>query len=87
VWWLGFDCAHCFDYFTMALPIPVRSAVRWGEYRDVAYVEREVERLADQCRDRVRPARGDHRHWWWAGQERLARERIRAAMECRLDLN
>jgi hypothetical protein len=44
VWWLGFDCAHAFDY-TPGM------AVRFGEdvYRDVAYIIHETERLARQC--------------------------------------
>jgi hypothetical protein len=54
VWWFGFDCAHAGDfspsYSKMSLlGIPTG----WGgvvEYRDVAYVERECEALADQLR-------------------------------------
>lgn len=52
VWWLGFDCGHCWDV------MPALTA-RYGKllaeldggrarYRDVAYVKAEVEQLADQ---------------------------------------
>jgi hypothetical protein len=46
VWWIGFDCAHLYDLtpgslrFDRALPDEV--------YRDVAYVRRETEHLAEQ---------------------------------------
>jgi hypothetical protein len=46
VWWFGFDCAHAFDLTPSKLPYapPIFDEV----YRDVAYVRRETERLAEQ---------------------------------------
>lgn len=46
VWWLGFDCGHCGDL----LP-GMSSRVDFGRplvYRDLGYVQREVEMLAEQ---------------------------------------
>jgi hypothetical protein len=46
LWWLGFDCAHCYDLVPglgVLLPRPPRFA-----YRDFAYVRRETEKLAEQ---------------------------------------
>lgn len=55
-WWLGFDCAHfddvspkmnaTMDFMFKVAGAPPRS--RWGTYKDVAYVKREVRRLARQ---------------------------------------
>jgi hypothetical protein len=59
VWWLGFDCGHGFDVmpFTrkmhadrgrdLAAMLETESACRM-QYRDVAYVRAECERLAEQ---------------------------------------
>lgn len=63
VWWLGFDCAHSWDYSGMStkryedhpdanlrsyLARPPESS--WDtQYRDTWYVRREVEQLAEQC--------------------------------------
>jgi hypothetical protein len=49
VWWIGFDCAHAFDY------VPGASArVNYRDerdvYRDQAYVTRETQSLAEQAR-------------------------------------
>lgn len=44
VWWLGFDCAHHGD----VCPSPHMFSPAGYEYRDLAYVRREVERLAEQ---------------------------------------
>ena len=41
VWWLGFDCAHHMD-------LSPGSPYGRGRYRDRAYVENEVRRLAQQ---------------------------------------
>lgn len=56
VTWLGFDCAHCYDYSSMSMrkydEREGRSsfAPSWHEsYRDLHYVRREVESLAEQC--------------------------------------
>ena len=45
VWWLGFDCAHCYDL------MPAFDTHRHSEYRSLAYVRREVEKLARQAHD------------------------------------
>lgn len=47
VWWLGFDCSHC-DDLTPRL-ISLMGGKSFGEiYRDIPYVQNEVESLADQ---------------------------------------
>jgi hypothetical protein len=50
VWWFGFDCGHGYDF----LPAHERilKVLSSGVYRDIAYVTQEVERLADQLRER-----------------------------------
>ena len=47
VWWFGFDCGHYGDLSPAyaALPSPF---LRGGVYRDLAYVESEVQSLARQ---------------------------------------
>jgi hypothetical protein len=51
VWWVGFDCGHAWD------EMPAETDPFWRSpdqsYRDVRYVRREVERLADQAREAV----------------------------------
>lgn len=53
VWWLGFDCAHVYDL----VPGFRIDADPWhldhDRYRDLAYVRRETERLADHLRARA----------------------------------
>lgn len=44
VWWLGFDCAHCHDYAPGMGEFRHFGAI----YRDCAYVEAQVRRLAEQ---------------------------------------
>ena len=55
VWWLGFDCAHAFDlipamstFLTKDNHHELDTGHVYHTYRDLAYVKREVERLADQ---------------------------------------
>lgn len=53
VWWLGFDCGHCFDFIYMR-PLFRESGLfellgNEEQYRDIEYVRAEVERLAAQC--------------------------------------
>lgn len=56
VWWLGGDFAHCWDYAPgMAARLrqigirPAEDALMRNEvYRDLPYVRREIERLAEQ---------------------------------------
>lgn len=48
LWWFGFDCAHVGDYAPGYDKDNGRS-----EYRDIAYVKRETERLAEQLADFV----------------------------------
>ena len=57
VWWLGFDCGHCFDLApgiraTLAKMNPPNKLYedRDAVYRDVAYVRSECERLAKQLK-------------------------------------
>jgi hypothetical protein len=49
VWWLGFDCAHANDLSPAYMALGARLRFQWQTYRDLAYVRREVERLADQA--------------------------------------
>lgn len=46
VWWVGFDCNHCFD----VMPVWVRLAAGDAAYRDLAYVRAEVTGLASQAK-------------------------------------
>jgi hypothetical protein len=52
VWWLGFDCGHYMDFSPrmeyLDRAIPGTSITKDTTYRDVAYVEAEVARLAAQ---------------------------------------
>lgn len=56
-WWLGFDCAHCDDLCPGSASRRGTPLIEYyGEvYRDIKYVRREVERLADQARAAVKP--------------------------------
>lgn len=52
VWWLGFDCAHCDDlspgaYRSSLFHTPMS---RRAVYRDVSFVQRQLERLARQAK-------------------------------------
>lgn len=47
LWWIGFDCAHAFDYS----PGMSHTLVQPREYRDISYVTRECTRLAAQLKD------------------------------------
>ena len=46
VWWLGFDCNHSCDKAPRELPYS--RVMQSGEYRDIAYVESEVRKMAAQ---------------------------------------
>ena len=54
VWWFGFDCAHAYDLVPELEAYMRKNAAFRGlrdghdTYRDVAYVRREAERLAEQ---------------------------------------
>ena len=55
VWWVGFDCANGFDFspmmeatMKMVLGKPSQFMNSFQTYRDVEYVKKEVEDLADQ---------------------------------------
>lgn len=50
VWWLGFDCSHARDFCPRW---HARGGIGYGEYRDMEYVIREVQRLAQQLKDTV----------------------------------
>lgn len=49
-WFFGFDCAHYTDY------LPEMPGLG-GEYRDIAYVRKEVEKLALQLADMLKTIR------------------------------
>jgi hypothetical protein len=46
VWWFGFDCGHCWDLIPVTLTYGF--SLDREVYRDIAYVRREVESLAEQ---------------------------------------
>lgn len=48
VMWLGFDCAHCDDYYPAINRGFSAELHIGGKYRDVAYIRKETERLAAQ---------------------------------------
>ena len=48
VWWIGFDCAHACDLSPYWLATGFNIALPHAAYRDLAYVQREVNRLAEQ---------------------------------------
>jgi hypothetical protein len=49
VWWLGFDCGHGYDFVPRySAEYSSTSLVYGGDYRDLAYVQAEVESLARQ---------------------------------------
>lgn len=48
VWWLGFDCAHCFD-LVPGMGTRLHGVTGEDVYRDFDYVTKEVERLAVQA--------------------------------------
>jgi len=50
VWWFGFDCAHLHDVSGMGYGIVMQSLFRpgSGSYKDVDYVAKECEQLAEQ---------------------------------------
>lgn len=50
VWWLGFDCAHSGDLCMYSLVLQPSQWRSHETYRDVSYVRRETERLAEQAR-------------------------------------
>ena len=45
LWWIGFDCAHAGDF------APERGYASGGVYRDMGYMQRELQFLAQQLRD------------------------------------
>ncbi|HWC37767.1 MAG TPA: hypothetical protein VG476_04520 [Acidimicrobiales bacterium] len=49
VWWLGFDCAHAYDFIPKEAAVLQREAHDW----DLAYVKSQVEDLAWQLRQMV----------------------------------
>jgi hypothetical protein len=48
LWWIGFDCAHAFDY-SPGMP----TLCNHESYRNMEYVTRECTRLAEQLKDYV----------------------------------
>lgn len=51
VWWLGFDCGHAFDIVPRLNEFSSRDYQRAGleiTYKDLAYVQAEIAKLADQ---------------------------------------
>jgi hypothetical protein len=61
IFWLGFDCGHAFDHspglsaVLASIGSPTVFGLGLGIYRDLAYVKREVERLAAQVAAAARP--------------------------------
>jgi hypothetical protein len=62
VWWFGFDAAHCYDLvpgmLARELNVPALrefalNHLHEDTYRDLAYMKRETEALAEQLRERA----------------------------------
>lgn len=57
VWWFGFDCAHAYDLVPRFVALEALHSLpnftREDTYRDMSYVTRETERLAEQLRERA----------------------------------
>ena len=51
VWWLGFDCAHGFDYLPALNSDRMPLIQELSDYRDVKYVKQQCARLAKQVLD------------------------------------
>ena len=47
IWWIGFDCSHAYDYCP-GMPERDRDLTNPEGYKDIAYVTKEVQRLAAQ---------------------------------------
>ena len=47
LWWLGFDCAHCYD----ASPVGDEFMAWDATYRTLQYVQHETESLAQQAKE------------------------------------
>lgn len=47
-WWVGFDCAHAGDLVPSISDLPVRFRAFGDTYKDIAYVQAETNRLAEQ---------------------------------------
>jgi hypothetical protein len=54
VWWLGFDCAHAFDYCP-GFADSGRKRLDCEVYRNLAYVKAECESLAAQAKEAALP--------------------------------
>lgn len=50
VWWIGFDCAHCFD---ICPGLPSELTFDNAEYRTIRYVQAECAKLARQLKERA----------------------------------
>ena len=47
IWWFGFDCAHWFD-LRPADKYSLKVMGKYGAYRDIVYVKKEIAKLAKQ---------------------------------------
>lgn len=57
VWWIGFDCGHSQDIIPAFIDMhinEIKKIVFKAQYRDIGYVRREVNRLAEQIA-RIQP--------------------------------
>jgi hypothetical protein len=82
VWWLGFDCAHCYDLSPglrrMLDEHGVGSRLRDETYRDIEFVKAEIASLAKQLKSRdVGPLKKFWMNFKW--QARKAMEVFRRA--------
>lgn len=50
VWWLGFDCNHCWD-FAPGMPLPSHIPRTDETYKNVAFVQAECRALAKKLRE------------------------------------
>lgn len=58
LWWLGFDCAHAGDGVPGMMIMPFWDR-RGGSYRDLTFVTRETNRLAEQLAAMSARAKGE----------------------------
>lgn len=51
IWWFGFDCGHSYDYIPH---IRLGILMSEGTYRNIEYVENEVNNLAEQLSNKLK---------------------------------
>jgi hypothetical protein len=54
VWWLGFDCAHLFDFSPNGTPLGIIEKYPniMNRYKNIEYIKKEVKSLSEQLKNR-----------------------------------